>query len=325
MIFSASELLPVAESTGYKADMIEKVLHLLRLLDVLNTHPYLKNKWALKGGTALNLFRQNLPRLSVDIDLNYIGVLDRETMLAERPKFERAVQAVCAREGFTVRRAPEEHAGGKWRLTYQSHTGQSSNLEIDINYMFRQPLWNIKPYDSLELGFVKANNIPVLDIHELAAGKLAAMLSRGQARDLFDSHSLLKSESLSPDKLRLAFVVYGAMNRNDWRNVSIENINFEPNELARQLLPTLRAGTAEKYGEPINYGLYLIRECRENLSKVLPFTASEKNFLNLLMDQAVIDAALLTNDPVLQTRIQDQPLLHWKAHNVRKHKGLTGK
>ena len=322
MKFSASELLPLAEKTGYRAEMIEKVLQLMRLLNALNTHPYLKNKWALKGGTALNLFRQNLPRLSVDIDLNYIGALDRETMLAERPKFEQAVQAVCNREGFAVRRSPEEHAGGKYLLTYQSYTGQSSNLEIDINYMFRQPLWSIKPYVSLELGPVKVNNIPVLDIHELAAGKLAAMLSRGQARDLFDSHFLLKSEVLNPDKLRLAFVVYGAMNRNDWRSVTTENINFEPAELARQLLPTLKAGTAEKYGKPTDYGLYLIKECRESLSTVLPFTPSEITFLDLLLDQAIIDATLLTSDPVLQARIQNQPLLQWKAHNVRKHKGL---
>lgn len=52
--------------------MIEKVLHLLRLLQAMNTHPFLKGKWVLKGGTALNLFLFNLPRLSVDIDLNYI-------------------------------------------------------------------------------------------------------------------------------------------------------------------------------------------------------------------------------------------------------------
>jgi len=61
VIFSASELLPLAEKTVYKAEMIEKVLHLMRLLNALNSHPYLKNKWVLKGGTALNLFRQNLP------------------------------------------------------------------------------------------------------------------------------------------------------------------------------------------------------------------------------------------------------------------------
>ncbi|WP_455389460.1 nucleotidyl transferase AbiEii/AbiGii toxin family protein, partial [Petrachloros mirabilis] len=80
---------------------------------------------ALKGGTALNLFYFDVPRLSVDIDLNYVGAADRETMLEDRPKLEEAVQAVCAREGFTVRRLPTDHAGGKWRMSYKSSLTQS--------------------------------------------------------------------------------------------------------------------------------------------------------------------------------------------------------
>ena len=77
MIFSPSEVLPIAASNGFRAEMIEKVLHLLNLLDQLNRHPMLKGKWVLKGGTALNLFVFDLPRLSVDIDLNYVGALER--------------------------------------------------------------------------------------------------------------------------------------------------------------------------------------------------------------------------------------------------------
>jgi predicted nucleotidyltransferase component of viral defense system len=76
--FSSSEILPVTEAIGFKAEMVEKVLHLLNLLNALNSHPFLKGKWVLKGGTALNMFLLDLPRLSVDIDLNYIGALDRE-------------------------------------------------------------------------------------------------------------------------------------------------------------------------------------------------------------------------------------------------------
>lgn len=113
------------------------------------------------------------------------------------------------------------------------------------------------------------------------------------------------------------------MNRLDWRDVTVENINFKPDELARQLLPTLKANTAENYGSPTDYGLSLIRECRERISSVLPFTTSEKTFLDLLLDQGVINATLLTADPGLQQRIQDQPLLQWKAHNVRNYKGLS--
>jgi len=69
------------------------------------------------------------------------------------------------------------------------------------------------------------------------------------------------------------------------------------------------------------YGTRLVEECREGLSAVLPFTDSERAFLDLLLDQGVIDATLLTADASLQRRIQSQPLLEWKAIHVRRHKG----
>jgi hypothetical protein len=103
-------------ATGFGAEPLEKVFRLMAFLDALNSHPFLKARIALKGGTALNLFHFNVPRLSVDIDLNYVGSADREAMLAERPKVEQAVQAVCSREGLAIKRMPPDHAGGKWRL-----------------------------------------------------------------------------------------------------------------------------------------------------------------------------------------------------------------
>ncbi len=112
MKFSSSDVLQVAEVTGFRAGMVEKVLHLMNLLNALNSHPFLKGKWILKGGTALNLFVSDVPRLSVDIDLNYVGALEREAMMADRPKVEQAAQAVFSREGFTTKRVPTEHAGG---------------------------------------------------------------------------------------------------------------------------------------------------------------------------------------------------------------------
>jgi hypothetical protein len=81
------------------------------------------------------LFIFKARRLSVDIDLNYIGAADREVMLSERPKIEQAVQAVCGRLGMQVRRAPTEHAGGKWRLSYPNAWGRPGTLELDINFL----------------------------------------------------------------------------------------------------------------------------------------------------------------------------------------------
>jgi len=56
---------------------------------------------------------------------------------------------------------------------------------------------------------------------------------------------------------------------------------------------------------------------------VLPFTNEERQFLDLLLDNAEIVPELLTSDAALQHRIQMQPLLEWKAINVRQHKGLS--
>ncbi len=229
-----------AAATGFRAEILEKAIHLFSLLDGFHKHPFLKAKWALKGGTALNLFWFEVPRLSVDIDLNYIGQVEREAMLAERPKIEVAIQAVCSREGFTVARIPSEHAGGKWRLRYESGIGAGGNLEVDVNFMLRLPLWPVTSSDSRRLGSRQVVGVPVLDLHELAAGKLAALLSRHASRDLFDAHQLLTRATLDPTRLRLAFVVYGAMNRKDWRTVTAADVGFAPAEVERELLPTLR-------------------------------------------------------------------------------------
>jgi hypothetical protein len=118
------------KATGFGAEPLEKVFRLMALLDAFNSHPFLKTRIALKGGTALNLFHFDVPRLSVDIDLNYVGAADRATMLADRPKVERAVQAVCSREGIAIKRMPTDHAGGKWRLTYVGSKGDPGNLEL---------------------------------------------------------------------------------------------------------------------------------------------------------------------------------------------------
>ena len=86
---SERELMREANETGFRPEIMEKVWHLMAILDGINVHPFLKDRLILKGGTALNLFFFDLPRLSVDIDLNYVGKLDRQEMLLERPEVER--------------------------------------------------------------------------------------------------------------------------------------------------------------------------------------------------------------------------------------------
>lgn len=321
MKISKEKLLHQAEVTGFRAEVLEKVFQLLHLLNHLFSHPFLKDRLALKGGTALNLFIFDLPRLSIDIDLNYIGAVDREEMLAERPRIEQAVQAVCQREGFSVRRMPSDHAGGKWSLRYESSLGPGGNLEIDLNFMFRIPLWPVVRRNSHPVGSDWATEIPILDIHELAAGKLAALMARRQARDLFDVHQLLAHGEIDVQLLRLAFVVYGAMNRRDWRTVAQGDVDLFAGDLENHLIPLLRKGIISTTEGISSFGNRLIQECRDALKVVLPLSKQEMAFLNLVLDQGIIDPTVLTADKELITRIERHPLLEWKTINVKQEKG----
>jgi len=313
-----------AASTGFRPEVLEKVLRLLSLLDALRSHPFLRPRVALKGGTALNLFVFDVPRLSVDVDLNYVGATDRATMLAERPKVEEAVQAVCRREGLAVKRVPGDHAGGKWRLGYTTALGRPGNLEIDVNFLLRSPLWPITFIDSRAVGLYRATRVPSLDLHEIAAGKLAALLSRAASRDLFDARELLRCADLDPARLRLAFVVYGAANRKDWRNVTLDDVKVDVAELRGQLLPTLRTAMVPAAKEVSAWAEQLVSECRERLAVVLPLTRDEQEFMLRLNDRGEIAAELVTDDARMQQVLRAHPALVWKAVNVRKHRGVTG-
>lgn len=321
MKFGAEEIQETAATFGFRPDSLEKVFRLLSLLETLRSNTFLRPRVALKGGTALNLFLFDVPRLSVDIDLNYVGSGDRDTMLADRPKVEQAIAAVCAREGLTVKRVPSDHAGGKWRLSFVNTAGSSDQLEVDLNFMLRVPLWPVATLDSKPLGPVVAREIAVVDRHELAAGKLAALVARNASRDIFDARELLRRTDLDRDKLRLAFVVYGGLNRKDWRTVRIDDVAAEPVELKRELVPMLRAEVRPKEAEIVTWSEGLVRETRTLMSAVLPLEAHELEFVERLNGMGDIAPELLTGDPATQAAIREQPGLKWKAMNVKKQLG----
>jgi predicted nucleotidyltransferase component of viral defense system len=234
-----NELLEAATTVGFRPEILEKVWHLMSILDEINRHPFLKERLALKGGTALNLFMFNLPRLSVDIDLNYIGAIDKELMLSERPQVEKSLEAIFHHESLTVRRIPQKHAGGKWQLKYPSVLVGNGNLEVDVNFMFRIPLGEVVKKCSHRIGAQQTQEVSVLDIHELGAGKLAALFARQASRDLFDSCELLTRQSVDTELLRLFAMVYGAMGSKDWRTINIADIDFKKEEMQKQLIPVL--------------------------------------------------------------------------------------
>ena len=320
-MLTREDLAREAAAAGFRVEPLEKAIRLLELLETMRSHPFLKDRIALKGGTALNLFVFDVPRLSVDIDLNYIGAVDRETMLEERPKIEQAVQAVCGRLGIQTRRIPSEHAGGKWRLSYEGASGHTGTLELDMSFILRTPLWPPVLKDSRPIGSFSATQIPLLDLHELAAGKLSALFSRIASRDLFDTHNLLKQTDLDRTRLRLAFVVYGGASRRDWRTIGVEDIQADPKDIESRLLPVLRADLTPARSKIPSWSKKLVKECRELLSWLFPLNDNEIEFLDYLNAQGEIRPALIALDNKMQAIIGSHPGLLWKALNVRERKG----
>jgi predicted nucleotidyltransferase component of viral defense system len=313
------DLTNIAKTIGFRAEMLEKVIRLIELLNELFDNTFLKQRLALKGGTALNLFYFDLPRLSVDIDLNYIGAIDRSTMIEERKELEETLIGLCQRSGFTIKRVATEHAGGKWRLNYASAVQPGGNLEIDLSYLYRVVFWPITIKDSCLVGPYQAKNIPLVDLHELAAGKLAALMSRRASRDLYDTHRLLAGpnphQQIDITRLRLAFIVYGGMNRRDWRTIKIEDISFDSSELQNKLIPVLNQNDLQQ----TSFAKQLVVECQDFLSQLLPFTENEKIFLDRLLDEGEIESSLITTDKELQEKISVHPGLLWKAQNVKNY------
>lgn len=311
-MMSRERLLQLAREQDYKPEVLEKVYRLLETLSQIAKIPFLKDRLVLKGGTALNLFCFNeVPRLSVDIDLNYIGSVDREVMLEERVIINDAISELLLKNQFVLYRNPGHHAGGKMVWRYPSVFGQFGNLEIDLNYMYRQPLFEpkiAKPY----ITHVADISFPVLDIHELAAGKLSALMTRTASRDLFDAYYLLTKSKLDHQKLRLAFVVYMAMTELPLDQISVVQIDYDLKELNNRLLPVLQQGSfPTTRGKLASWSGDMVQSLKSALGVLMPLNENENQFIQALRENGVIQPELISPDKNMQARIKKHPALQW--------------
>lgn len=318
---SRETLQSLASETGHQPGTLEKVLRLLDLLQEIAADDVLASRLALKGGTALNVFYLALDRLSVDIDVNYIGALDRAAMLGERPAVEGALNRLLAAQGYQVRRQPDEHAGGKWIARHASSLGGQGALEIDINFMMREPLFGVVRMNSIRLGDAEASGVTLLDLHEIVAGKLVALLDRRAARDLFDARRIFAIEGLNWQWIKVAMLAIGAAGRNDWRAASVNNVGADPNELRQKLLICLPRAYFNEAGSINAWIEETTALCRTRLAPMLDLTVGERRFLDGVIERGSIDASGLGVESDIQERIARMPMLHWKTENIRKAKG----
>jgi predicted nucleotidyltransferase component of viral defense system len=177
---------------------------------LIRTIPFVAQEqcFALKGGTAINLFVRDLPRLSVDIDLTYLPVGDRASSLA-------AIDAAMVRikkrieggiPGAAV--APSRSAGDKI-ITKLIVRSEGVQIKIEVTPVLRGTVYDpavmsVVPSVEDTFGFAE---MQVVSFADLYAGKIVAALDRQHSRDLFDVRDLLANEGIG-DELRRAFLVY---------------------------------------------------------------------------------------------------------------------
>lgn len=161
---------------------------------------------ALKGGTAINLFIRDLPRLSVDIDLVWLPIQPRDVALAE---IDAAMREAADRvrggiNGSLVE--PGRDNGIVTKLNVREPGGVQIKVEINTvtrGYVFAPETRPVTPAVEDRFGFAE---VRVASFADLYGGKLVAALDRQHPRDLFDVRDLLAAEGV-PDDLRRAFLV----------------------------------------------------------------------------------------------------------------------
>jgi predicted nucleotidyltransferase component of viral defense system len=189
---------------SYSEEYRRQVALLVRML------PYVAKEecFALKGGTAINLFVRDMPRLSVDIDLTYLPVAPRAESLAcidaAMRRIWESTQSVSPAEDVTPHKLHGEDA-----ITRLTARGGGVQIKVEVTPVLRGCVYDPETRTVArrvedEFGFAE---IKVVSFADLYAGKIVAALDRQHPRDLFDVRDLLANEGID-DNLRRAFIVY---------------------------------------------------------------------------------------------------------------------
>ena len=182
----------------------KQVTLLIRTLPLVAT----EKEFALKGGTAINLFVRDMPRLSVDIDLTYVPVADRATSLqAIDAGMKRIADAIS--KGMRGAQLNASQPKGETCTTKLIVRADDAQIKIEVTPVLRGCVYEpamerVSAKVEEEFGFAE---MPVLHFADLYAGKIMAALDRQHPRDLFDVRDLLANEGID-DTLRKAFIVY---------------------------------------------------------------------------------------------------------------------
>lgn len=305
-----------AKELGFVRDTFEKVCRLADVLKFFENDDILSRCLALKGGTAINLTIFNLPRLSVDIDLDFSENISRDEMLEKRPKiFERISKYMSANGYVLSSKSKQHHALDSFVFEYQNAGGMKDNIKIEINYMIR---CHILPVTRRKVNLPwLSEELTVLSVApmEIFASKIVALLNRTAPRDLYDIHNLLELglfDESEQDMLKKCVVFYSCIGSETVHKEFIfESLDKMPqNKIKTDLLPVLR------------FGAYFdLKPAREKvidcLKELLVLTPQEKEFIECFgkgeyKPELIFDGDMLNN-------VSDHPMAIWKCNNNKEN------
>ncbi len=307
--YTKSQLAERANEMNFVRDTLEKVMRLAEILNYLNSNPLTKEYLVLKGGTAINLTVFKLPRLSVDIDLDFSKNVSREEMLAIRERLREDIKIYMSTQGYAISpRSKAYHSLDSFVFTYINLGGVQDNIKVEINYSLRAHLF--EPIDcSIEiLSEWKDKRILSLTRMELFAAKINALIGRAAARDLYDVHNMIKFgifQACELDDLRKSVVFYTAISQEEVPDeYDYSRINaITARKIKTDLQPVIHKSERLNLEE-------VKAEVESYLRELLVLTESEKEFLSAFKKKEYKPELLFAGE--ILERVKNHPMAIWK-------------
>ncbi|MCG8502910.1 MAG: nucleotidyl transferase AbiEii/AbiGii toxin family protein [Firmicutes bacterium] len=300
-----------AEELGFVRDTLEKVMRLADILEYLNTNPILKDSLALKGGTAINLTIFNLPRLSVDIDMDYLITNNREEMLESREVINSAIDRYMLSQGYSINpKKKNPHSLDSWVYDYQGASGNKDNIKIEINYSLRSHVLGAEERPIITEHFSSEYKVKSLAPLEIYGSKFNVLLNRAAARDLYDVRNMIRYgifDESQEEMLKKCVIFYAAISAKEVNKTfdtkGIDSITKR--KIKTDLYPVIKT----KDDFELESAKKLVKEYISNL---MVLTKEEKEFLDRFERGEYIPELLFEDKEILE-RIKNHPMALWKT------------
>lgn len=298
-----------ANKFGFRRDTFEKVVRIKRVLEFINLDEFLNDHLWLKGGTAINFVVFNLPRLSVDIDMDYNPNDDKNMMEESRREIKTRLCDYMESEGYVLSDDSRfMHSLDGFHFQYVNAGGNRDMIKIEINYSLRAHVFEPVIVDMIPRIFEAALKVKTVDPIEIFAAKANALLSRAAARDLYDFCNMIDSGLFEEkrDLFRKCIVFYASISstviNKGFDTSEIDRIDFA--RIKRELFPVIEVKA--------NFDLDGIKEkVKKYIKELMQLTTNEIRYLEMFEEKKYMPKLLF--DEKIVARIKEHPMALWKC------------